>query len=94
MQKNIEAYYVTKTVLNRTGFLVFFAQDCLDVGERKHGLDAVNQSLQLGNETGERWFQSEAWRVKGELLLIDDDDRHSTDGVRDEHMIALKKHTE
>lgn len=70
MQKNIETYYVTKTILNRTGFLVFFSQACLEAGLRKRGLDAVNQSLQRGNETGELWFQSEAWRVKGELILM------------------------
>jgi predicted ATPase len=77
MQKNIEAYYVTKTVLNRTGFLVFFGQACLEEGLKERGLDAVNQSLSLGDETGELWFQAEAWRVKGELLLIIEEDRQA-----------------
>jgi predicted ATPase len=70
MQRAYESYYVTKTVLNRTAFLVFFAGVCLKAGQRAKGLKAIEESIQLGEETGELWFQAEAWRTKGELLLL------------------------
>ena len=69
MQYTIQTYLNTGTILNRTGFLVFFSQACLLVGEISQGLNAINESIQLGEKTGELWFQAEAWRIKGELLL-------------------------
>ena len=77
MNDVIEAYYATKTILNRTAFLVFFAQVCLAAGDRRRGLERVSESIQLGEETGELWFQAEAWRTKGELLLVRDDDEQA-----------------
>ena len=69
MQQMIEAYHATGTVLNRTGFLVLFAQACYKVGQTRLGLDAVNESIKLAENTSELWYQSEAFRVKGELLI-------------------------
>jgi len=76
MQYTIQAYLSTGTILNRTGFLVFFAQACLMVGEISRGLNAINESIQLGEKTGELWFQAEAWRTKGELLLANKKNLH------------------
>jgi DNA-binding SARP family transcriptional activator/tetratricopeptide (TPR) repeat protein len=70
MNDVIEAYYATKTVLNRTAFLVYFAQACLASGQRERGLDRVIESITLGEKTGELWFQAEAWRTRGDLLLM------------------------
>jgi len=70
MQKNLEAYYATKTILNRTAFLVFLSEACLQKGQRERGLKAIQESIDLGDKTGERWFQAEAWRIKGELILF------------------------
>lgn len=70
MQYAIQSYLSTGTILNRTGFLVFLAQACLFTGEINQGLNAVKESIELGVKTGELWFQAEAWRCKGELLLI------------------------
>ena len=70
MQRAYEAYYSTKTTLNRTAFQVIFANVCLKAGQRARGLKAIKESIDLGVNTGERWFQAEAWRTKGELLLM------------------------
>ncbi|MFU8825966.1 MAG: BREX system ATP-binding domain-containing protein [Brevefilum sp.] len=70
MNEVIDAYYATKTVLNRTAFLVLFSQVCLVANERERGLQRVNESIKLGDDTGERWFQAEAYRTRGELLLM------------------------
>lgn len=70
MHQAIEAYRTTGTTLNRTAFLVLFAEACGKAGQIAHGLEAVNASLALAEQTGERWFQAEAYRVKGTLLRL------------------------
>ncbi len=70
MQQAMEAYRATGTLLNITAFLVFFAQACGVAGEIARGLAAVNESLALAEQTGELWFQAEAYRVKGALLRL------------------------
>jgi predicted ATPase len=68
MHQAMEAYRTTGTTLNRTAFLVFFAEACGKAGQIARGLAAVEESLFLAEQTGELWFQATAWRVKGELL--------------------------
>jgi DNA-binding SARP family transcriptional activator len=68
MGEILDCYRATGTLLNRTAFLVFLAQAYGRVGQTAEGLTAVNESLQLAEQTGELWFQAEACRVKGELL--------------------------
>lgn len=71
MQQAMDAYRATGTLLNRTTFLVFFAQACAVAGEIARGLAAVDESLALGEQTGELWFQSQAYRIKGKLLQME-----------------------
>lgn len=70
MHQAVEAYRATGTVLNRTAFLVFFGQACGTAGQIARGLAAVDESLALAEQTGELWFQAEAFWVKGELLRL------------------------
>jgi DNA-binding SARP family transcriptional activator/predicted ATPase len=65
----MEMYHKTGTVLNRTTFLIIYAQTCSKVGLIERGMAAVNDSLSLAQRTGERWFEAEAHRIKGELLI-------------------------
>lgn len=69
MQRMMDAYHATGTVLNRTAFLVLFAQACGQAGKSERGLNAVDESIRLAEKTGELWYQAEALRVKGELLV-------------------------
>ncbi len=69
MKKILDDYIVTKTVLNRTVFLIFFAKACAIAGQQKLGFDIINECIALGEKTGELWFQAEAWRIKGELII-------------------------
>jgi predicted ATPase len=50
--------------------MVFFAKACGIAGQQEKGLNTINECIKLGEKTGELWFQAEAWRTKGELLLI------------------------
>lgn len=77
MHQAIEAYAAANTILNRTLYLVLFAQSCLKAGKKEQGLSAINESIDLGEKTGELWFQAEAWRTKGELLIMNEKDLQS-----------------
>ncbi|MDT8381598.1 MAG: BTAD domain-containing putative transcriptional regulator [Brevefilum sp.] len=70
MQQILLIYNKTRTILNQTAFLLLFAKACLTAGQILRGLDAIEQCLIVGENTGELWLQAEAWRIKGELLLI------------------------
>lgn len=67
MWRMLDAYYATGTVLNRTAFLVLFAEACGKTGQFERGLDALKESIELAERTGELWYQAEAFRMKGEL---------------------------
>jgi tetratricopeptide (TPR) repeat protein len=68
MWQSIEAYSATGTILNRTSWLVLYAQACAKFNLVASGLKAVNEAITLGEKTGELWVQSEAYRIKGEIL--------------------------
>jgi len=76
MQQILDIYNKTRTILNQTAFLLLFAKACLTAGQILRGLDAIEKCLIVGENTGELWLQAEAWRIKGELLLLyENDDR-------------------
>lgn len=68
MAQTMEEYKLLGTLLNRTTFFNLFAQACLTAGQIERGLDAAAESIRIGEQTGERWFEAEAYRLKGELL--------------------------
>lgn len=83
MNQAMEAYRATGTTLNVTAFLVFFAKACGKAGQIARGLAAVNESLALGERTGELWFQAEAYRVKGALLRLQASEQpHPADALK------------
>ncbi|MFO7696296.1 MAG: hypothetical protein R6X16_03975, partial [Anaerolineae bacterium] len=69
MHRIMQEYEDMGTVLNRTTFLILFAGTCGRAGQRERALGALDEAIAVGQRTGERWFESEAYRLKGELLL-------------------------
>jgi len=65
----MEEYLHLGTVLNRTAFLILYAQACASARQFERGMEALNESIDLGVRTGERWFEAEAYRMKGELII-------------------------
>jgi DNA-binding SARP family transcriptional activator len=68
MVQAMEEYQRLGTILNRTAFLILFALSCGKAQQIERGLVALDESIGLGEKTGERWLEAEAYRVKGELL--------------------------
>jgi len=50
-------------------YLALLAEAYGKVGKTEEGLTAVAEALELVNKTGERWYEAELHRLKGELLL-------------------------
>jgi adenylate cyclase len=48
--------------------LTMLAEACLEAGLFREGLTAAEEALEIARRTGERFFASEAWRLKGECL--------------------------
>src|SRR5439155_210727 len=46
------------------------------MGQPEAGLTVLTEALTLVDTTGERWYQSELYRLKGELLLQQSSDNH------------------
>ena len=58
---------------NRPQLLVFLAEGYRAVGQPEDGLQSVAEALALVDQTGERWYEAELYRLKGELLLSNDE---------------------
>lgn len=50
-------------------FLVLLAETYGKVRQAEEGLSTVSKALTLVNSTGERYYEAELYRLKGELLL-------------------------
>ena len=61
--------------LAHTWFSIIFAEAYLKAGDRTAGLQAVSEAFERMEEVQERVWEAELWRLKGELLLLNDADR-------------------
>ena len=55
-----------------SNYLTLLAEVYLGLGRCEEGLDAITEAVALMEETGERYYEAELYRVKGELLLHDE----------------------
>ena len=60
-------------------FLAFLAEIYLCLRRSDEGLEAISSAFELMRETGERHHEAELYRVKGELLLLNDERRMMND---------------
>jgi predicted ATPase len=56
------------------GCLAGLAEACWKGGQIEEGLSAINDALVLVEQTGERWWETEIYRLKGHLLLAQSPD--------------------
>jgi predicted ATPase len=51
-------------------FQTMLADACLHAGRAAEGLEAIDSALSIGARNDDRWLESEAHRLRGELLLL------------------------
>jgi predicted ATPase len=69
IEQGLRAYRATGAELWRPYLLALLAEAHGTIGEPEAGLTALAEALTLAETTGERWYESELYRLKGALLL-------------------------
>ncbi len=69
MHQGMMAWRATGAELNRPYFLALLAEAHGTMGQPEAGLTVLTEALTLMDTTGERWYEPELYRLKGELLL-------------------------
>jgi predicted ATPase len=69
IHQGLSAFRATGAELLRPYWLAFLAEAYGIQGEPEAGLTVLTEALAFAETTGERWYVSELYRLKGELLL-------------------------
>jgi class 3 adenylate cyclase/predicted ATPase len=69
LRQGLGAWQATGAVLNQTYFLALLAEGYEKVGQREEGLNVLTEALAAVDKTGERYYEAELYRLKGELTL-------------------------
>ncbi len=56
--------------VNRPFFLTLMAEACGKAGQIEQGLNTLAEAMDTVDKTGERWYEAELYRIKGELVLV------------------------
>ena len=64
----------TDAMMYRPFFLADLAGAYGKAGQAQHGLSVMAEALALVEKTDERYYEAESHRIKGELLLMQDDE--------------------
>jgi class 3 adenylate cyclase/predicted ATPase len=69
LRQGLDAYRATGAEFQRPHFLSMLAEVHSLMGQPEAGLTALSEALALVEKTGERYYEAELHRLKGELLL-------------------------
>jgi predicted ATPase len=69
MRQGLVAYQATGAAVFRSYYLAFLAEAYGKVGQAGEGLILLGEALAAVHQTGERFYEAELYRLKGELLL-------------------------
>jgi TOMM system kinase/cyclase fusion protein len=81
IKQGLRAYRATGSELWRPYLLALLAEAHGTIGEREEGLTLLTETLTLVDTTGQRWYEAELHRLKGELVLrrsLDNQDEAET----------------
>jgi TOMM system kinase/cyclase fusion protein len=77
MQHGLAAWCATGAEVLRPYYLALLAEASAKVGQRKSGLTLLAEALAVANATGERRWEAELHRLKGEILLALSAEHHA-----------------
>jgi predicted ATPase len=81
LQQGIAAFRATGAELLGSYFLALLAEAHGKVGQTEEGLTVLAEALTIANKTGERFYEAELYRLKGELLLAQEGPKGKTEEV-------------
>jgi predicted ATPase len=71
LRSALDQLHETGCILRYAGFLGVFAEGLAVAGEVPAGRAAIDEALTRSDSNGERWFDPELLRIKGELVLLE-----------------------
>jgi predicted ATPase len=69
VRQGLEVYTASATEINMPFYLAWLARGYAGAGQVEEGLAAVAEALRLVEKNDERFYEAEAYRIKGELTL-------------------------
>ena len=75
LRQGLAAHEATCTELVRPHFLALLAEALGKNGQAEEGLRVLEEALTLGHSNGQSYYQAELFRIKGEVLLMQDTGR-------------------
>jgi len=84
MHQGLADYRATGAELFRPYFLALLAEAYGKRGQAEEGLSALTEALDTVNKTGEREYEAELYRLKGELLLAQESKNQKSKGKNEE----------
>lgn len=85
LRDGMARYRAIGSELARTSYLALLAEALGEAGQLSEGLNVLAEALTVANLTGERFYEAELHRLKGELLLMQatgEKDRLSAEALR------------
>jgi predicted ATPase len=79
IREALAAYRVTGARFQSTFHLGLLAQALTVCGRHRESLSALREAAALAEETGERYIEAEIYRLQGNLLLAQGDDRSAVE---------------
>jgi predicted ATPase len=85
IRQGLDAYQSTAAEAQRPYLLTLLAEASGLLGQPEGGLAALEEALTLMEKTGERYYEAELHRQRGELLLLRAAKSHAVQGSQDQH---------
>jgi predicted ATPase len=83
IRQGLDMYRATGATYQQPHFLTLLAEASGLLGQPDGGLAALDEALTLMEQTGERYYEAELHRQRGELLLMRTDQRHLSQDSRE-----------
>src|SRR5207249_4548193 len=85
IRQGLDMYRSTGAEAQRPYLLTLLAEASGLLGQPEGGLAALDEALTLMEQTGERYYEAELHRQRGELLLLRAAESHPAQGSREQH---------
>ena len=92
LRQGLDAYRATGAAFQRPHFLGMLAEVHRSLGQPEAGLAALSEALTLLETTGERYYEAELYRLKGELLLVHAAAHHAEAETCFRHALDVARH--
>jgi len=92
INQGLMTYRATGGEVQQPYILALLAEAHGTLGEPEAGLAVLTEALTLVDKTGERWYESELYRLKGELLLQQSSDNQADAESCYHHALDIARH--